>query len=164
MKHKISDGFPYYIECVGNNDYKQVFKSKQYIKLLGTLTEDQSTYRYADGKWSIKQIIGHITDHERIMMYRALCFSRKDKTLLPGYEQNLYVENSRFNEQPFSQLLTDLDNVRNASLSFIESLSPEQLLLTGKAWKFELTIEEFLKATIGHEMHHLDIIKQRYLI
>lgn len=164
MKYKVSDGFPYYIECTGNKDYKQVFSSKEYIKLLGALTEEQSTYRYADGKWSIKQIIGHITDHERIMMYRALRFSRRDNTLLPGYEQDLYVENSRSDELTFKQLLNDLDNVRNASLSFIESLSLEQLSLIGKAWKYELTIEAFLKATIGHEIHHLEIIKQKYLI
>tara|TARA_R110002050_G_scaffold184989_4_gene318831 strand:+ start:6233 stop:6730 length:498 start_codon:yes stop_codon:yes gene_type:complete len=164
MKHKVSDGFPYYIECAGNKDYKQLFSSKEYIKLLGALSEEQSTYRYTQGKWSIKQIIGHITDHERIMTYRALRFSRRDNTLLPGYEQDLYVKNSRFDELTLKQLLNDLDNVRNATLSFIESLSPEQLLLTGKAWKFELTIEDFLKATIGHEIHHLEIIKQKYLI
>jgi uncharacterized damage-inducible protein DinB len=163
MKYKISDGFPYYIELVGDEDYLQLFKAKAYKKILGPLTESKSTYRYADGKWSIKQIIGHITDHERIMTYRAMRFSRKDQTLLAGYEQNLYVENSRFDEQPLIQLLNDLENVRNATLSFIASLSSEQLLLPGKAWKYELTVEEILKSTIGHELHHLEVIKQRYL-
>ena len=163
MKYSINDGFPYYIELLGDTDYQQKILAKEAINLLGPLTEEKAGYRYAADKWSIKQIIGHITDHERIMTYRALRFSRKDKTPLPGYDQNLFVDNSRFDEQPASQLIQDFENVRNATISFMNSLSPEQLALTGTAWKYELTVEEFLKATIGHELHHLEIIKQKYL-
>jgi uncharacterized damage-inducible protein DinB len=164
MKYSINDGFPYYIEIVGDQDYMQLFLSKENIELLHSLTEEEASYRYAPGKWSIKQIIGHITDHERIMTYRALRFSRNDKTPLPGYDQNLLVENSRFDEQSLSQLIYDFEQVRNATISFIKSLSPEQLLRTGTAWKYELTVEEFLKATIGHELHHIEVIKQKYLV
>jgi len=164
MKYSINDGFPYYIELLGNSDYRQLFLAKDAIHLLGPLTEEKASFRYAPDKWSLKQIIGHITDHERIMTYRALRFSRKDKTLLPGYDQELFVDNSRFDELPVSQLINDFDNVRNATISFMNSLSAEQLSLTGTAWKYELTVEEFLKATIGHEVHHLEIIKQKYLV
>ena len=163
MKYSINDGFPYYIELLGDKDYNQLFTSKENLELLRSVTEENAAYRYAPGKWSIKQIIGHITDHERIMTYRALRFSRKDRTALPGYDQDTFVDNSRFDEQPVSQLITDLENVRNASNSFIRSLSKEQLLLTGTAWKYELTVEAFLKATIGHELHHIEVIKQKYL-
>jgi len=163
MQYSINDGFPYYIELLGDKDYYQLFTSKENIDLLKSISEEKAAYRYAPDKWSIKQIIGHITDHERIMTYRALRFSRKDKTALPGYDQNTFVDNSRFDEQPVSQLITDLENVRKASISFIHSLSEEQLALTGTAWKYELTVEEFLKATIGHELHHMDILKLKYL-
>lgn len=163
MKYSINDGFPYYIELLGDKDYNQLFTSKENLELLKSVSEENAAHRYAPGKWSIKQIIGHITDHERIMTYRALRFSRKDKTALPGYDQDTFVDNSRFDEQPVSQLITDLENVRNATNSFIRSLSKEQLLLTGTAWKYELTVEEFLKATIGHELHHIEVIKQKYL-
>lgn len=163
MKYSISDGFPFYIELLGDKDYNQLFASNENLDLLKSVTEVNAAYRYAPGKWSIKQIIGHITDHERIMTYRALRFSRKDKTALPGYDQDTFVDNSRFDEQPVSQLITDLENVRSASNSFIRSLSKEQLALTGQAWKYELTVEEFLKATIGHELHHIEVIKQKYL-
>jgi hypothetical protein len=163
MKYSINDGFPYYIELLGDKDYRQLFSSNNNLELLRSVTEENASYRYAPGKWSIKQIIGHITDHERIMTYRALRFSRKDRTALPGYDQDTFVDNSRFDEQPVSQLITDLENVRNASNSFIRSLSKEQLLLTGTAWKYELTVEAFLKATIGHELHHIEVIKQKYL-
>ncbi|MCO4292058.1 DinB family protein [Solitalea sp. MAHUQ-68] len=163
MKYTIEDGFPYYIELLGSTDYKQLFASPETFTLLETISEEKSAYCYAPGKWSIKQIIGHITDHERIMTYRALCFSRKDTTALPGYDQNLFVDNSRFNELSFELLLTDFNNVRNATNSFIATLSTEQLNLKGTAWKYELTVEEFLKATIGHEVHHMGILKERYL-
>jgi hypothetical protein len=163
MKYSISDGFPFYIELLGDKDYRQLFASTENLELFKSVTEENAAYRYAPGKWSIKQIIGHVTDHERIMTYRALRFSRKDKTALPGYDQDTFVDNSRFDEQPVSQLITDLENVRNASNSFIRSLSKEQLALTGHAWKYELTVEEFLKATIGHELHHIEVIKQKYL-
>jgi len=163
MKYTVQDGFPYYIELLGSNDYRPLFSSQDNISLLDTIDEEQSNFRYAPGKWSIKQIVGHITDHERIMSYRALRFSRKDTTLLPGYDQDLFVDNSRFDELSFRQLLTDFKNVRAATNSFIDSLSGLQLNLTGTAWKYELTVEEFLKATIGHEIHHMEIIKERYL-
>ena len=113
--------------------------------------------------WNIRQIVGHITDHERIMTYRALRFSRKDTTQLPGYDQNIFVENSRFNELSLQKLIADFKNVRAATNSFIDSLSEFQLKLKGFAWKYELTVEEFLKATVGHEVHHVNIIKERYL-
>lgn len=163
MKYTIQDGFPYYIEMLGNADYRLIFSSQENFNLLETIDEEKANYRYAPNKWSIKQIVGHITDHERIMTYRALRFSRKDTTLLPGYDQNVFVDNSRFDELSLKQLITDLKNVRSASNSFIDSLSEEQFNLKGVAWKYELTVEEFLKATIGHEVHHMNIIKERYL-
>ena len=127
MKHSVSDSFLYYIECLASKDYLQTFSSEENIHLLHSISEEQSAYKYAPDKWSIKQITGHITDHERIMTYRTLRFSRKDVTLLPDYDQNLLVENSRFDEQSFSQLLTDFENVRSATISFIKSLSQGML-------------------------------------
>jgi DinB superfamily len=163
MKYTVQDGFPYYIELVGDQDYESLFTSAATFDLLHAISEEQSAFRYAPGKWSIKQIVGHITDHERIMTYRALRFSRKDKTSLPGYEQDLLVNNSRFDELSFRELTDDFANVRTATNSFIHLLSPAQLALKGKAWKYELTVEEFLKATIGHELHHVAVLKDKYL-
>lgn len=163
MKYSVQDGFPYYIELLGNSDYKQLFTSTENLQVLESISEEKSTHRYAPGKWSIKQVVGHMTDHERIMSYRALRFSRKDNTLLPGYDQDLFVNNSRFDELGYQHLLTEFKNVRNATRSFIDGLSADQLQLKGVAWKYELTVEEFLKATIGHELHHMEILRKNYL-
>ncbi|MCB0637190.1 MAG: DinB family protein [Lewinella sp.] len=163
MQYKIEDGFPYYIELAGDSDYVQLFKAKAYQTVLADLTEAQSTYRYASGKWSIKQVIGHMTDHERILIYRALRFSRNDHTPLPGYDQDVLVDHSRFDDIPLTELLEDLENVRNASLSFIRLLSPEQLQRYGQADKYEFTVADYLRATIGHEIHHLEVLKLKYL-
>jgi len=157
----VSDGFPYYASLV--SDYHQLFHSTENMDLLSSISEEKSSYRYSEGKWSIKQIVGHVTDHERIMSYRMLRFSRNDDTLLPGYDQDVLVNNSRFDEQLYADLLEDFKNVRRATQSFIKSLSPEQLQRTGKAWKYVMTVEEFLKATIGHELHHIAVLKERYL-
>ena len=161
MALTVSDEFPYYASLVKN--LNETFHSEENFNLFSGLTPEQWNFAYAPGKWTIKQIVGHITDHERIMSYRILRFSRKDATPLPGYDQDLMVNNSRFNELSGSDLLDDLKNVRRATLSLMRSLSPEQLQLTGKAWKYELTIEDFLKATIGHELHHVQVLHERYL-
>lgn len=163
MRYQVSDGFPYYAELTENNEFEELFKSNTFFDFYRSISEEKSKTRYAEGKWSLKQIIGHITDHERIMTYRALRFSRKDDTALSGYDQDVMVNNSRFDELSWADLVEDLQNVRKATLSFIKGLSPEQLQLTGKAWKYELTVEMFLRATIGHEMHHFNVLQERYL-
>lgn len=163
MALTVSDGFPYYISLTISSDLNTLFSSDANFNLLSSLTTEQQNYRYAPGKWSMKQIIEHMTDHERIMTYRALRFSRKDSTLLPGYDQDLLVENGRANELSLTDLMDDFKNVRRATHSFMKNLSPQQYQLKGKAWKFELTVEEFLRATIGHELHHMAVIREKYL-
>jgi hypothetical protein len=162
-KYTISDGFLYYIEQLENADYRQLFVSQDNFAFLETINEEKAKYRYAPGKWSIKQIIGHLTDHERIMTYRVLRISRKDASPLAGYDQELFIANSRFDELSLKELIADFKNVRTATISLINTLSEQQFYLKGFVWKFEMTVEDFLKATIGHELHHLKIIKDKYL-
>jgi uncharacterized damage-inducible protein DinB len=158
-----SSGFPYYIGLVGNDNYQSLFISSKNIEFLSGLSEQQSRHRYAEGKWSIKQIVGHMADHERIMIYRALRFSRKDSTTLSGYDQHVMTDNAPFDLLPYATILDDFKNVRKSTQSFLKTLTAEQLELKGTAWKFEISVEDVLKATIGHELHHIGIIRQRYL-
>lgn len=163
MKYNVKDGFLYYIELIEKEDYLALFSSEKTFTLLEEINEEKANYSYQLGKWSLKQLVGHITDHQRIMLYRILRFSRKDTTTLASYDENLLVNNSQFHELPYKDLLTDLRNVRKATNSFVSTLSNTQLLLKGSVWNHELTVEDFLKATIGHEQHHVKIIKERYL-
>lgn len=158
-----ASAFAYYISLVGEENVFSLFESGATFGLLSSLSEEKSAYRYDAGKWSIKQMTGHMTDHERIMIYRALRFSRKDTTPLPGYDQNVLVDNARFDEFKYSDLLVDYQNVRNASISFIRSLSAQQLSLKGVASGFEFSVMDILKAIIGHELHHIQILNERYL-
>lgn len=164
MKYAPTDGFPYYFDLVKNADCKSLFSSSSTITFLNSISEEKATYRYESNKWSIKQIVGHITDHERIKMFRAFLISRNESVQLWGYDQNSLVKNSRFEALSFKQLMTDSINVRKASVSFIETLSENQLKTKGMAQQYKITLENFLRSIIGHEKHHINIIKERYLL
>ena len=163
MKYTPKDGFPYYFDFVKNVDCQPLFSSLSTITFLSSISEEKAVYRYAPNKWSIKQIVGHITDHERIMIYRAFLMSRNTSVQLWGYDQNFLVDNSLFKVLTLKQLLTDFLNVRKASISFVEALSESQLKIEGLARQYKITLEDFLKSIIGHEIHHINIIKERYI-
>lgn len=163
MEYKPEDGFPYYFDLVKDTNLPTLFSSLSTFTFLRSIGEEKATHRYAAGKWSIKQIVGHITDHERIKMFRAFQLSRNQKIELWGYDQNFLVDNSRFDELTLEQLIEDLLSVRKASISFIDTLSEAQLKRKGKARHYEITLEEFLMSIIGHEKHHINSIKKNYL-
>ncbi len=162
MRNTPEDGFPYYFDFVESMDCKPLFSSLSTITFLKSINEEKAAYSYGPDKWSIKQIVGHITDHERIMIFRAFLMSRKEQVQLWGYDQDSLVDNSRFEELTLQQLVTDLINVRQASISFVGQLSENQLKIKGFARQYEITLEDFLKSIIGHEIHHMNIIKERY--
>ena len=164
MKYTINDFFLYYIEMSGDANCQKLFEAEEKIKLLEAITEEQANYSYAPNKWSLKQVVGHMTDHERIMTYRALRISRKDDTPLLGYDQNVYADNSNSKNLPFKQVLEDYKNTRKASISFMNCLSQEQWKLKGKIWKFHLSLEETMRAVIGHDIHHFNVIQEKYKI
>ncbi len=156
-------GFPYYFDLVKDDDLHTLFSSLSSFTFLKSIGEVKATHRYSPIKWSIKQIVGHITDHERIKMFRAFQLSRNEMVELWGYDQNFLVNNSRFEELTMEQLIADILSVRKASLSFINTLSERQLKKKGNAQQYQITLEEFLKSIIGHERHHINIIKEKYL-
>ena len=157
------DGFPYYVGLVNTSSLRQLFSEHSTFIFLESITDQKADYRYEANKWSIKQVIGHITDHERIKSYRAFLFSRQMEVQLWGYDQNLLVNNSNFDNLDLGLLIQDFKNVRNASISFIETLTKKQLSLVGHVGKHEIKLEEYLKSIVGHEIHHINIIKKKYL-
>ncbi len=122
MNYTPKDGFLYYFDLVKNVDCVPLFVSAATFDFFDTISEEKAVYRYQPDKWSIKQVVGHITDHERIKIHRAFLMSRKESVQLWGYDEKSLVANSRFDELTLQELVNDFANVRKASVSFIAAL------------------------------------------
>ena len=134
-----------------------------FIKFIQNIPMDKFDYRYAEGKWTIKDIIQHIIDAERIFGYRALRISRNDKTPLAGFEENDYVENTNANGRSIQELLTDFSAVRHSNLLLFKSFSEEQLTRLGIASNHTISVRAQGFLMIGHLKHHQRVFKERYL-
>lgn len=133
------------------------------IKFVRNIPMDKFDYRYAEGKWTIKDILLHLIDAERIFAYRALCFARNDKTELPGFEENDYVEEADANKRSIQDLLTELAIVRQATLSLFKSFTEEQLQRRGTASNNPISVRALGYVMIGHQNHHQRVFEERYL-
>lgn len=138
-------------------------QSARMFELLGSLTEEQAGYRYAPGKWSIKQMIGHLTDNDRIMSYRLLCFARGEQAPLPGYEENDYVAAGDFDRFSLQELLSHYRAVRQSTLALLESLPDDVWTRKGSFNSVAMTVRAQACLIIGHELHHMNILNERYL-
>lgn len=132
-------------------------------KLIRSLNEEQLNYRYAEGKWSIKEILMHLCDAERIFTYRALRFARKDKTDLPGFDENTYVPASKATQRNIENILKEYQAVRTASIVLFESFDEEAIQERGTANGRTTSVRAMAYILVGHELHHVGIIKERYL-
>lgn len=135
----------------------------EFIKFVQNIPMDKFDYRYAEGKWTIKDIIQHLIDAERIFSYRALRISRNDKTPLPGFDENFYVDNTNANDRSIQDLLTELAVVRQSTLSLYKSFTQEQLARIGTASDKEVSVRAIGFIIIGHQKHHQKIFEERYL-
>jgi hypothetical protein len=133
------------------------------LTLLASLTEQQALHRYSPGKWSIKEVIGHLIDSERIFAYRALRIARNDQTPLPGFEQDDYVINGGFDERQLIALTREYEHVRGASIDLFEGLNQEAWDRRGKASEVEVSVRAMAWIISGHELHHKEVIRTRYL-
>jgi hypothetical protein len=130
---------------------------------LLSLPEDKLLYRYAEAKWTIKEIIQHIADDERIYAYRALRFARHDSTQLPGFDQDDYARYSEANRRTLNDLLGELATVRVATLSLYDGLGDDALKRIGVASGNLMSVRAIAYHIAGHELRHLNIIRERYL-
>lgn len=133
------------------------------IKFVQNIPLDKFDYRYAEGKWTIKDIIQHIIDAERIFAYRALRFARNDKTALPGFDENEYVDEVQSDKRSLQDLLTELAIVRQATLALFKSFSNNELLRTGIASNNPVSVRALGFTIIGHQNHHQRVFQERYL-
>ena len=154
-----------YIESVEHENVMEALSAQMHVvlNLFKNLSEEQASYRYAPEKWSLKQLLGHITDTERIFSYRALAIARGEKQSLLGFDENEYMEASNFEEQSLHNLIEQYQHNRLSSMALFNTFSEEILNRQGIANGSSLTVRAILWMVAGHEAHHLNIIKERYL-
>ena len=125
-------------------------------------SERDGNFLYAAGKWTVKEVLGHITDTERIFAYRALRFASADQTPLPGFEQDDYVRSGGFSERTLADLAEEFGTVRSASISLFRSFKQDAWPRRGKANEKEVTVRALAFITAGHQIHHRIILEERY--
>ena len=157
--------FAKYIEQVPDGDVLDVLRRQvaETAALVGGLDDHQADYRYAAGKWSIKEVVGHVADTERIMVYRALCFARSETAALPGFDENAYVAHAKFGSSRLADLVAELRAVRAATVAFFSGLDAEELRRRGTANARPYSVRAVAYVVAGHERHHSAILAERYL-
>ncbi|MGB4776386.1 MAG: DinB family protein [Daejeonella sp.] len=156
--------FSTYINTVSENVLGELeHQAHAFPEFLKSISEEKANYAYAEGKWTIKELVGHLIDTERIMAYRALRIARNDATPLPGFDENEYVANACFNERSLANLSQEFADVRRANMYFFNSLNETELNRTGIASNKTLSVRALIYVIAGHINHHKNIILERYL-
>jgi uncharacterized damage-inducible protein DinB len=132
-------------------------------KFIASIPEAALLHGYAEGKWTIKEILGHVVDDERIYVYRALRFARNDSTELPGFEQDHYAQYSGANKREIQDLLDEFTVVRQSTIAFFNSLDDAALMRTGTADGKRASVRALAYHIAGHALRHMNIIRERYL-
>lgn len=154
-----------YISLVSAENILSVLDSQlpQTLALLSSCSEEKSGFRYAPGKWSIRDVVGHMVDTERIMSYRALRISRNDKTPIEGFEQDDYVRYGPFGHTKLADLLKEFGHVRRATIDLFSCLDGDAWMRRGTANGNEISVRALAYIIAGHEVHHRTILKDKYL-
>lgn len=163
-----SEFLPYYeryISLVPEGDVVATLSTQiaETLALLRGLPTSVSTYRYAPDKWTVNEVVGHMIDSERIFAIRALRFSRNDPNPLPGFEQDDYVRNSTFDSYPLSELASELEAVRQATVFLFKHMDEQAWTRRGIANNAEVSVRALAYIIAGHELHHREILTSRYL-
>lgn len=133
------------------------------LALINSIPETRGDFRYAEGKWSIKELLGHVIDSERVFAYRALRFARGDTTPLSGFEQDDFVRGGSFDKRSLSDLAQEYEYVRRSTISLFANLAPAAFDRRGAANNNEVSVRGLAFIIAGHEVHHVQILKARYL-
>ncbi|MGC1614815.1 MAG: DinB family protein [Candidatus Acidiferrum sp.] len=154
-----------YISLIPGNDVANALEAQrlQTMQLFAGRSERDGNFRYAADKWTVKDVLGHIADSERIFAYRALRIARGDQTPIEGFEQDDYVRGGGFNDRALASIAEEFALVRSATLAMFRSFSKEAWLRRGTANKNEVSVRALAYITAGHELHHRQIIEERYL-
>lgn len=157
--------FSKYVTLVAEGDIIQTLEQQieNSLSLLRTIPADKANFRYAPDKWSVKELLGHLIDSERIFSYRALSFARNDQTPLPGYEQNDYVREADFDSRNLADMAEEFATVRRATIQLFRPLNETEWLRHGKANENDVSVRALAYIIAGHELHHMEVLRSRYL-
>lgn len=155
---------PYIDQMQGQNVLERMYRQTADLnQLLGNISEEKSNTAYEQGKWTIKELVNHMNDTERVFAYRAMAIARGETQVLPGMDQDLYQANTNLGHRSFQSLLKEFETIRQSSLIFFENLTEEETLRKGVASGNSVTVRALAVMVVGHAAHHLQIIKERYL-
>lgn len=157
--------FQRYIDLVPEGSFQDVLNENTRIILdfFQNIPSKKHEYRYEEGKWSIKEILIHIIDTERVMSYRALVAARGDASALPGFDENTYVQNVDVSQRTLESLLEEFQSVRNATTHFFSHINEAQSIFEGNASNHATTARALGYISVGHVLHHINVVKERYL-
>jgi DinB superfamily len=155
-----------YVSLVPETDILQVLRAQpdELGRLALTVPPEKEGFRYADGKWSIRQVFGHLVDAERVFGYRAYCIGRGETANLPSFDENEYVDNADFDRVPLSELAAEFSATRLSHLPFLKRFDERTVAIQGSASGKPITVRALLYIMAGHVRHHMGIIHDRYRI
>jgi hypothetical protein len=155
-----------YIDRVPDGDVRTTLALglEQTLRLLWAVPSEREDFAYAPGKWSVKEVLGHLVDAERVFAYRALRFGRGDQTPLPGFDENEFVRHGGFALRSLADLVTELEHLRRANLLLFRGFEVDCLSRRGVASGHPITVRALVWAIAGHELHHVDVLRDKYLV
>lgn len=153
-----------YVDLVSNDPIVDIldYQKESTYNFFVKMGPDKAGYAYAEGKWTVKQVLGHMIDTERVFAFRAFCFSREAATL-PGFDQDVYVNNTDFNNRSLEDLANEFKAVRESSLYLFRSISEAQQTRKGIASGNPVSVRALAYLMAGHELYHIKILKEKYL-
>ncbi len=169
MPKPIEGTFPIYFSTytnkVSEDNLTDAFKNQKALvnDFFDSISEEKSNDTYAPGKWTLKELLQHIIDAERIFAYRALCIARKEKQSLPGFDENEYADNSNANSRSWKSLTTEMKLVRQTTELLFETFSEDVLNQSGVSNNNAVTVNALGFISVGHLYHHVEVIRERYL-
>jgi hypothetical protein len=157
--------FQRYVSQVKEDDLKEAFKNQMPAAeaFLQTIDEELSKRKYAEDKWTIKELLQHTIDAERVFNYRAMCIARKEEAILPSFDENSYAKNSNANNRSWHGLVEEFAALRKTTEHLYNSFSDEAFNSVGKASNYTISVAALGFITVGHVNHHLRIIQERYI-
>jgi hypothetical protein len=164
-KIEYAEYYETYVSLVEENDIVAAMQSQldEINELFSQISDEKGLYAYEESKWTIKELLGHLIDGERIFAYRAFRISRGDKTPLPGFDQNPYIENAGYNSIKLADLLKEFLLLRESNILFLNNLTDEMWRQTGVASDHPVSVRAIAYIMVGHIRHHVKILQKRYL-